>query len=85
MAERKKKSFEEQITRLEEIVAQMERGDVQLADSLALFEEGTKLIASCGKMLDEAEQKVVKLMKGPDGAPVELPFEDSTPDSADHK
>ena len=72
-----KKTFEEQIARLEEIVSMLERGDAQLADSLALFEEGTKLIASCSKQLDQAEQKVVRLMKGPDGAPVELPFEDT--------
>ena len=70
-----KKTFEEQIARLEEIVSLLERGDAQLADSLALFEEGTKLIASCSKQLDQAEQKVVRLMKGTDGAPVELPFE----------
>ena len=68
-------SFEQQLTRLEEIVAALEKGDAQLADSLALFEEGTKLIASCSKQLDEAEQQVVKLMKGADGAPVEHPFE----------
>jgi len=71
-----KKTFEEQIARLEEIVSVLERGDAQLADSLALFEEGTKLIASCSRQLDQAEQKVVRLMKGADGAPVELPFED---------
>ncbi len=71
-----KKTFEEQIARLEEIVSMLERGDAQLADSLALFEEGTKLIMSCSKQLDQAEQKVVRLMKGADGAPVELPFED---------
>ncbi len=76
MAGKKKMSFEEQITRLEEIVAALEKGDAQLADSLALFEEGTKLAASCTAMLDEAEQKVVALMKGPDGAPVETPFAD---------
>ena len=70
-----KKTFEEQIARLEEIVSMLERGDAQLADSLALFEEGTKLISACSKQLDQAEQKVVRLMKGPDGAPVELPFE----------
>jgi len=70
------KTFEEQIARLEEIVSMLERGDAQLADSLALFEEGTKLISACSKQLDQAEQKVVKLMKGADGAPVELPFED---------
>ena len=71
----KKLTFEQQITRLEEIVSALEQGDVQLADSLALFEEGTKLIAACTKQLDQAEQQVVKLMKGPSGAPVELPFE----------
>ncbi len=72
----KKQTFEEQLDRLEVIVSQLEKGDAQLADSLALFEEGTKLITSCSKELDQAEQKVVKLMKGPDGAPVELPFEE---------
>lgn len=71
----KKLTFEQQLTRLEEIVAALEKGDAQLADSLKLFEEGTKLIASCSEQLDRAEQQVVKLMKGPDGAPVELPFE----------
>nr|WP_325183881.1 exodeoxyribonuclease VII small subunit [uncultured Oscillibacter sp.] len=71
----KKLTFEQQIARLEEIVSALEQGDVQLADSLALFEEGTKLAAACAKQLDQAEQQVVKLMKGPDGAPVELPFE----------
>lgn len=68
------KSFEDQITRLEEIVSLLERGDAKLADSLKLFEEGTKLAASCGKLLDEAEQKVVRLTKGADGVPVETPF-----------
>lgn len=77
MSPRKKeetKSFEENMTRLEEIVARLERGDAALADSLALFEEGTKLASACAVMLDEAEQKVVKLQKGPGGEPVELPF-----------
>ena len=71
----KKVTFEQQLQRLEEIVASLEKGDVPLADSLALFEEGTKLIGVCSRQLDQAEQQVVKLMKGPDGAPVELPFE----------
>ena len=72
----KKQTFEQQLSRLEEIVAALEKGDAQLADSLKLFEEGTKLIASCSEQLDKAEQQVVKLMKGADGAPVELPFAD---------
>lgn len=72
----KKMSFEQSLARLDEIVKHLERGDLPLSESLGLFEEGTKLIASCGKMLDEAEQKVVKLKKGSDRNPVELPFED---------
>ena len=69
-------TFEQNIRRLEEIVAALEKGDAPLADSLALFEEGTRLIAACSGDLDRAEQQVVKLMKGADGAPVELPFAD---------
>lgn len=77
MAPKKKEAtFEENITRLEEIVSLLERGDAKLADSLALFEEGTKLASACAGMLDSAEQQVVKLQKGADGAPVELPFEE---------
>ena len=68
------KTFEENIARLEEIVSALEKGDAQLADSLKLFEEGAKLVTVCGKQLDEAEQKVVKLAKGADGAPVESDF-----------
>ncbi len=72
----KKLTFEQSLARLDEIVKHLEKGDQPLADSLKLFEEGTALIASCGKMLDEAEQKVVKLKKGPDREPIELPFEE---------
>ena len=72
----KKQTFEQQLARLEEIVAALEKGDAQLADSLALFEEGTKLVTACSNQLDQAEQQVVKLMKGSDGAPVGLPFAD---------
>lgn len=68
------KSFEQSIARLEEIVGALEKGDAQLADSLKLFEEGTQLVAACEKMLDEAEQKVMKLTKGAGGAPVESVF-----------
>ena len=68
------KTFEENIARLEEIVGALEKGDAKLADSLTLFEEGTQLVTACGRMLDEAEQKVVKLAKGADGAPVESDF-----------
>ena len=69
-------SFEEALGRLEEIVRHLEKGDLPLIDSLRLYEEGTGLIASCSKMLDEAEQKVVKLRKGPDRSPIECEFEE---------
>ena len=49
-----KKTFEENMARLEQIVALLEKGDAQLTDSLALFEEGTKLAAQCRKELDGA-------------------------------
>ena len=68
-------TFEEKLERLDQIVKLLEKGDAPLAESLGLFEEGTGLIRDCSRQLDEAEQKVVKLRKGPDGAPVEEPFE----------
>jgi len=72
----KEMSFEQRMDRIEQIVSLLERGDAKLAESLALFEEGTKLVEQCSTMLEEAEQKVVKLQRGPDGEPVELPFEE---------
>jgi len=74
------KTFEENIARLEQIVQALEKGDAKLAESLKLFEEGTKLAEECGVMLDKAEQKVVRLSKGPDGAPVESTFEEGADD-----
>ena len=72
----KKLSFEQSLARLDEIVRHLEKGDLPLKESLTLFEEGTGLIKNCGTMLDEAEQQVVKLKKGENREPVELPFED---------
>ena len=70
----KEMTFEQKMARLEEIVGKLEKGEAQLSDSLALFEEGTRLAAACRMELDQAEQQVVKLMKGEDGAPVETEF-----------
>jgi len=67
-------SFEQAAARIEEIVRLLEKGDVPLDKSLALFEEGAKLIRVCGKMLDEAEQTVVRLQKGADGELKEVLF-----------
>ena len=66
----KKMTFEESAGRIEEIVKLLERGETPLDKSLALFEEGAKLIKTCGKMLDEAEQTVLRLQKGNNNEPV---------------
>lgn len=73
MAE-KKKTFEEAMSRLDEIVGLLERGDAPLEESLKLFEEGTKLMKQCSGLLDKAEQKVRQLTGGADGTPSEAPF-----------
>jgi exodeoxyribonuclease VII small subunit len=70
-----KLSFEQAITRIDDIVKTLEKGDAPLEQSLSLFEEGTNLIKFCGNLLDTAEQKVVRLQKGSDGTPEELPFD----------
>lgn len=69
-----KLTFEAAMQRLDVIVRMLEQGDASLEQSLALFEEGAKLLKLCNGMLDDAEQKVVALQKGLDGAPVAAPF-----------
>lgn len=69
------KTFEESMARLEQIVRAMERGDVALEESLKLFQEGTELVRNCGKLLDEAQLQVKKIMTAPDGSPVEEVFQ----------
>ena len=70
----KNKSFEQNMARLEQIVRAMERGDVALEESLKLFQEGTQLVQTCGKLLDDAQLQVKLVMAGPDGKPVEEDF-----------
>ena len=73
-----KMNYEDAVARLQEIVSSLEKGNLPLADSLTLFEEGTALMKRCTELLDGAEQKVVMLKKGADGEPQELPFEEQT-------
>ena len=70
------KTFEESMARLEQIVRAMERGDVALEESLKLFQEGTELVRSCQKLLDDAQLQVKKIMTAPDGSPVEEDIQD---------
>ena len=71
-----KVSFEKAMERLEQIVRAMERGDAPLDESLKLFQEGTELVRSCGKMLDDAQIQVNKVIKSADGSPVMEEFID---------
>ena len=70
------RTFEESMQRLEQIVRTMERGDAPLEESLKLFQEGTELVRNCGRLLEEAELQVKKIMTAPDGSPVEEAFID---------
>lgn len=67
MAADKKMTFEKAVKRIEEIVTMLEKGDVALDKSLALFQEGAGLVKQCSKELDDAEQKLSLLVKGENG------------------
>ncbi len=51
-------SFEQNLTRIEALVAELERPNVPLDEAISYYEEGVRLIKTCNKMLMEAEQKV---------------------------
>lgn len=68
------KNFEEQMEKLEEIVAQLEKGDLNLDDSVSKFEEGIKISKECNKILEEAEKKITILVNK-DGELAEEDFE----------
>ncbi len=73
MAEKK---FETALERLEEIVKELESGDLPLEQSLKLFEEGIKLSRICNKRLEDAERRVEILLKDKGGNIVAQPFEE---------
>lgn len=63
MANKKEKSFEEMLARLQEISDILERGEQGLDDSISLYEEGIKLSKVCYNKLKNAELKVTELKK----------------------
>jgi exodeoxyribonuclease VII small subunit len=67
-------NFEESLTKLEGVVAQLEHGELSLEDAVRLFDEGTRLSALCRQQLEEAEGRVEILMKQRDGAMKREPF-----------
>lgn len=72
-----KLSFEAALARLEAVVDAMEQGETPLADLLAKYEEGSKLLKVCEARLKEAELKIEKLRKAKDGSIVLEPLEPS--------
>lgn len=74
---RENANFESNMQRLEQIVRALERGDVPLEESLRLFQEGTDLVGKCGKLLDDAQLQVSKVVTMADGSPAleEMPNE----------
>ncbi len=70
-----KKSFEDNMQRLEQIVHIIEQGDATLEESLKLFQEGTKLVQKCQGILDHAQLQVTQITAGEGGLSVEEDFD----------
>lgn len=62
-------SFEDALRALEEIVTQLERGDVPLDKSIDLYSRGEELRAACQKRLDNAQARIEKIVASADGTP----------------
>ena len=68
-ADVKEMSFEDALRELEQVVGKLERGEVPLDDSIALYERGAALKKRCEAKLKDAEEKVAKLTLDGDGTP----------------
>jgi exodeoxyribonuclease VII small subunit len=66
--------FEDCLTRLEQIVAALETGNLPLEESLKVFEEGVGLARHCAKYLDDAERRIETLAKDEGGTTITRPF-----------
>lgn len=67
-------TFEKAMKRLEQIVQELESGDLSLEKSVKKFEEGVKLSKFCSEKLDETEKRVTILMEDQEGHRTEEPF-----------
>ena len=72
---KKNKSFEDALSRLEEIVNIIEEGELSLDDTVKLYKEGVELASLCGGKLTDAKQQVTMLSADLDGQISEKPFE----------
>ena len=68
-------TFESALQRLEQIVDQLEAGNLSLEESLQVFEEGVGLARRCGKYLDEAEKRIELLTRDESGALRATPYD----------
>lgn len=69
-----KKSFEATMKELEQVIGQLEQGNLELDQALAAFEKGIKLSKTCQRLLTQAEQKVSRLVAEADGSVTEEDF-----------
>jgi len=69
-----KKTFEQSIKQLEQIVTELEAGELPLEQAIKKFEEGMELSRFCSQKLEETERKITLLMQDSTGRPVEKPF-----------
>jgi len=76
-----KQTFENAMRKLEQIVSELESGDLSLEMSLKKFEEGVQLSKFCANKLDETEKKVQILLKTKEGVVVEQPFSSENKES----
>ena len=72
--EKKELNFEQTMENLEKIVQELEKGDLNLDDSISKFEEGMKLSKSASKYLEEAEKKITMLVSDNEGNITEEQF-----------
>lgn len=70
------KTFETQLTALEKVVRDLERGDLPLEESLKLFEEGVRLSRECQERLNQAERRIEVLLRDGEGRPVLSAFDE---------
>ena len=74
-----KMSFEDSMKKIEEIVAELEKGEIPLEASLDRFEEAVKLARACQRKLEKAQARISKLVKTEDGFMLE-PLDESSED-----
>ena len=65
--------YEEQVQKLENIIRKLEEGELELEESISLYEEGMRLLKLCEEQLHRAEQKIEKLIKDETGVK-RIPF-----------